>query len=500
MTQTDTRAALAAALLKYLGGAANVADHTHCMTRLRVTLHAPERADLAALKALPGVHGVVSAETLQIILGPGVVTPVSEHFARQLKAVSPTTLAEQGATLRQNHKQRNQTPFKQFLRRISSIFVPMIPALIGAGFINAVSGIAKSVLAGPLGAQLPWLLTLASVTSLIGSAFFAFLLVQAGINTAREFGGTPALGGAVAGIILLPALKDFPAFSLPLLGEVALKPGQGGLMGALFAAALLAFLERRIRARIPAALDTIVTPTLALLLTGLAVLFVIMPVAGVLSVQVGKAATALLHHGGMPAAFALALSFLSLLMFGLHQALIPIHAELISQYGYTALFPILAMAGCGHAGAAIAVYFRLKSEEIRRVIRTALPICMMGVGEPLLYGVTLPLGRPFFTASLGGGVGALVLGWYASQGHFIGASTIGPANLMLIPLVTGPLGIPASVAGYVTAAAVAYLAGFTFTWFFGLSREHLEQYGAAQTDKPQAPGDGLRPSGVAQAA
>ena len=32
---------------------------------------------------------------------------------------------------------------------------------------------------------------------------------------------------------------------------------------------------------------------------------------------------------------------------------------------------------------------------------------MMGVGSPLLYGVTLPLGRPFVTACLGGGFGVL---------------------------------------------------------------------------------------------
>ncbi len=32
---------------------------------------------------------------------------------------------------------------------------------------------------------------------------------------------------------------------------------------------------------------------------------------------------------------------------------------------------------------------------------------MMGVGSPLLYGVTLPLGRLFVTACLGGGFGVL---------------------------------------------------------------------------------------------
>lgn len=46
-------------------------------------------------------------------------------------------------------------------------------------------------------------------------------------------------------------------------------------------------------------------------------------------------------------------------MLGLHQALIPIHTTLIEQQGYTVLLPILAMAGAGQVGAAMAVYFRL---------------------------------------------------------------------------------------------------------------------------------------------
>ncbi len=480
MNSKPDRQQQAAAILAAVGGAANVASHTHCMTRLRLGLQRPGDARLDELKGLPGVLGVVEGDSLQIILGPGHVQPVAEALGGLL-AAGQTSLADLHArsqTLQQTRQTRNRHPVRQFLRKISGIFVPMIPALIGAGLINAFAGVLRTlIVTHSLTAS--WLGTLATVSSLVGSAFFAFLIVQAGINTAKEFGGTPALGGAVTSIILLPALKDMPAFTLPGLGQVVLRPGQGGLMGAVLAAALLSWLERRIRARVPPALDTLVTPTVSLLVSGVAVLYLIMPVASVLSGAVGQSATWLLHEGGMLAAFALATSFLGLLMFGLHQALIPIHAELIAQYGYTALFPVLAMAGCGHAGCAMALYARLKNPELRKVIRNTLPICMLGIGEPLLYGVTLPLGRPLITASLGGGIGAVVLGYYASQGHYIGSSTIGPANLMLIPLVTGPLGIAGSIAAYCLAAAVAYFAGFVLTWLFGLSADHLARFGSA---------------------
>jgi phosphotransferase system IIB component len=42
-------------LLALVGGAANVADLTHCWARLRFTLHDDTAADDHALEALPGV-------------------------------------------------------------------------------------------------------------------------------------------------------------------------------------------------------------------------------------------------------------------------------------------------------------------------------------------------------------------------------------------------------------------------------------------------------------
>ncbi len=47
-------------------------------------------------------------------------------------------------------------------------------------------------------------------------------------------------------------------------------------------------------------------------------------------------------------------------------------------------------------------------------------------------GVTLPLGRPFLTACIGGGIGGAVIG---GIGH-IGAKAIGPSGVSLLPLIS----------------------------------------------------------------
>ncbi|MBN3801164.1 PTS glucose/sucrose transporter subunit IIB, partial [Burkholderia sp. Ac-20392] len=76
--------ALARAILGAIGGASNVRRHFHCMTRLRLVLVDPDRADVAALKALPAVLGVVHGEPLQIVIGPGAVAQASAAFAAVL--------------------------------------------------------------------------------------------------------------------------------------------------------------------------------------------------------------------------------------------------------------------------------------------------------------------------------------------------------------------------------------------------------------------------------
>ncbi|KWF83895.1 hypothetical protein WL94_22985 [Burkholderia cepacia] len=472
---TERFGTLARAILDAIGGARNVRNHTHCMTRLRVNLVDPALADPAALRQLPGVLGLVAGDPLQVVIGPGAVKQVWSAFAQALSEhdagdADPTDDAPPAAARRGNHAVRG------FLRRIASIFTPLIPALVGAGLINALGGLLLLWARHSPADSASDLTFLATVASTIGSAFFAFLVIQVGMNAAREFDGTPSLGGAAASVMIVPALTKLHAFTLPLLGEIVLRPGQGGLMGALLAGVLVALLERKLRTRIPPAIETLVTPTVSLLVAGVATLFVLMPVADVLTNGVSALTTRLLNVGGMPAAFVLAASFVVLLMFGLHQALIPIHAQLIAQYGFTALFPILAMSGCGQAGAAFALYFRVKDAGLKQRIRDTLPTCMLGVSEPLLYSVTLPLGRPLVTSSIGGGIGALLLGYLASHGDFVGATTIGPANLMLIPLVTGPMGLGSSVAAYCVATATAYASAFVLTWFFGLTQDQRRQF------------------------
>lgn len=472
---TDKNRATAAAILPLVGGPDNILSIAHCMTRLRITLRDRSLVQDEALKAVPAVMGVVEDDTYQIVLGPGTVARVTPEFealvaeGRSAASTGPAGpagpashsvtadgLAAQGAAIKDAQKAKNSTPFKLFLRRIANIFVPLIPALIGCGIIAGLNGFITNM---------GWLPAVVPALAAIASGFMSLIAVFVGYNTAKEFGGTAILGGAVAAIIVFPGVAKIDAFGQHL------SPGQGGVLGALAAALLAVQVEKWCRKWVPEALDVLVTPTLTVLISGLVTIFGLMFVAGEVSSAIGTFATWLLATGGAFAGLVLGGLFLPLVMLGLHQALIPIHTTLIEQTGYTVLLPILAMAGAGQVGAAIAVYYKLpRNRSIRATIKSALPAGFLGVGEPLIYGVSLPLGRPFITACIGGAAGGAFVGLFNQLGTAFGSTAIGPSGWALFPLLDGKSGMGMTIAIYAGGLAVGYLVGFAATYFFGFTK------------------------------
>ncbi|MGW2018581.1 PTS transporter subunit EIIC [Streptomyces sp. NPDC001927] len=482
MSTDDKNRAIAAAILPLVGGPENIDSVAHCMTRLRLGLRDRSLVQDDALRALPAVMGVVEDDTYQIVLGPGTVARVTPEFeALVAKAPEAPDLAERGKAIKEAQKARNSTPFKLFLRKIANIFVPLIPALIGCGIIAGLNGLLIN---------LGWLPGVTPALAAMASGFMALIAVFVGFNTAKEFGGTPILGGAVAAIIVFPGVAKIDAF-----GQ-SLSPGQGGVLGALGAAVLAVYVEKWCRRWVPESLDVLVTPTLTVLVSGLVTIFGLMFVAGEISTAIGDFANWLLANAGAGAGFVLGGLFLPLVMLGLHQALIPIHTTLIEQQGFTVLLPILAMAGAGQVGAAMAVYVKLpRNGSIRRTIKSALPAGFLGVGEPLIYGVSLPLGRPFVTACVGGAFGAGFIGLFNMLGDKVGSTAIGPSGWALFPLLDGNKGLGETIAIYAAGLLAGYAVGFVATYFWGFSPRLLEEHNVdtAPAETPVAAAGGPTP-------
>lgn len=135
---------LARGILKHIGGKENIRSFTNCMTRVRIDVVDQDKVDKAALKAIDGVMGVIEDEVIQIVVGPGTVNKVSAHIANitgiSVGEASGIIGEEVVRETKEGIKQRNNTPVKNMLRKIGSIFIPLIPGIVGSGIINGGRG------------------------------------------------------------------------------------------------------------------------------------------------------------------------------------------------------------------------------------------------------------------------------------------------------------------------------------------------------------------------
>lgn len=427
-------------LIDLLGGKENITNLYNCMTRVRVSVKDRDKVDTAGIKALDEVSGIVDGDEIQIILGPGKAEKIRRAMEESMGEIEQQT---DGGSKKKGAK--------YFLRKIGNIFIPLIPALVASGLINGVVNFSVNSGVDP---DLTWV----QLLQFIGGAFFTIIGVLVGFNTAKEFGGTPALGAISGALIFNPALD-----SMTLFGE-ELVSGRGGLFAVLISAALMAVVEKQIRTFIPSAVDLIVTSTLTLLVVGLVTVIGIQPLGAVLSNGITMGIDWVLSVGGPFAGAVLASTFLPLVMVGLHHGLTPIHLDYIQNIGYTPILTILAMAGAGQVGAAMAIWVKTKSKRLKKIISGALPVGFLGIGEPLLYGVTLPLGRPFITACLGASIGGA---YQALMGT--GAINIGVSGISLTPLIADGQYIH-----YIIGLILGYIGGFVLTYLFGFKEEMVE--------------------------
>lgn len=465
---------LAKLLVDDFGGSANLIEVINCMTRVRVKVKDSSKVNYGAVKSREGVMGLVEGDQIQVVLGPGK----SEKVAKAMTEMSNAKLSEELATetdkeslerrTRENKEaykaKQKQSGFKKFTATIASIFVPLIPAFVGAGLIGGIASVLSNMAtAGTLTGD--GVNNLIQILNVMKNGLYAYLNIFIGINTAKVFGANEGLGGVVGGMVYLTGMNPDMPISNIFLGT-PLAAGQGGVIGVLISVFLLSKIENALHKIIPDSLDIILVPMLSLLAVGLLTMFIIMPFAGLISNGLIGFINGVINIGGAVSGFILGALFLPMVMLGLHQILTPIHVAMIEQQGATYLLPILAMAGAGQVGAALAILVKCRNnKQITNIAKGGLPVGFLGIGEPLIYALTLPMGKAFITACLGGGIGGAVIGAIGS----IGSTAIGPSGLALIPLIYQNRWL-----GYLAGLIAGYIGGFVLTYFFGVDQKYVD--------------------------
>lgn len=468
-----TNEVLVKKILELSGGKDNVAAAASCMTRLRLKVKDQSLVREEELKATEGVLGVVSSGAdIQVVVGPGKSRKLMDICAglgipSEIEGGAMSTQAswqENKAAMKAGQK---KSSLKNGVRVIADIFIPMIPAIIAAGLCNGVANIlVQATKAGFLSGS-TWTLII-TMLQLFGGAFLGYFAIYTGVNAAKSFGATPALGGMIGAMSIMAQIteisKFFGLYNEQVPNSSTLISGKGGIIGVIIGVWVLSKVEKWVRKHVPDVLDIMLTGFLSILITGTLFVLVLMPLAGFVSDGLVWALSLLVNSANpiisVISGYVLSAVFLPLVLLGLHHGLVPIYAIQLEQMNGVSLFPVLAMAGAGQVGAAIAIYLKAKkcgNKRLKSIIIGALPSGFLGIGEPLIYGVTLPLGKPFITAGLGAGFG----GAYVMLMHVMSIAW-SPSGLLAIPIMSSA----GNMLNYFIGLVIAYAAGFLITAIF----------------------------------
>ena len=488
-----TNEELSRKILELVGGKANVTCVINCMTRLRINLRDYSKADIEGLKSLEGVLQVIQMENLHIVLGPGRARKIAELFKKEAEfaIVSPGgSWQDNKSAIRAGQK---EGWLRAALKTVGDIFVPLIPGVIAAGICSGIatlltqaspalagllsdSAVTTATISGHLSGNtgLTILYILHQFLTMINVAFMTYITAWAGYRAAEKFGATPILGGMLGMMTTMSNIN----FLAPLVNmwvdeaagantlDAVLRAGRGGVLAVILGVLLMSRVEKFVRSRMPDALDIVVSPLVILAVCAVPYIFIIMPVTGLISnVLVSAVGSVCMSENifiRMLAGFLGAFLFLPLVSMGMHHGLVALYSVQKTSLGFVTLYPALAMAGAGQVGAAAAIWLKARrtgNKRMMSVIAGALPAGILGVGEPLIYGVTLPLGKPFLTAGLGAGFGGAFC-----MAMMVAATTWGPSGILALPIMTAGGDNPAmQVVYYATGLVISYIMGFFIT-------------------------------------
>ena len=461
----------AAELLTAIGGKENIAAVSHCITRMRFVLQDPKKADIPAIEAIPCVKGTFTqAGQFQVIIG-NEVADFYNDFA-EISGVSGVSKAEVKAASKQN-----QNVLQKAMTSIAEIFAPLIPAIVVGGLIlgfrNVIGELA--IFNGQtLVSQSVFWAGVNHFLWLIGEAVF-HLGIPVGIcwSVMKKMGGTEMLG-IVLGLTLVSsqllnaysvagtAAADIPKWDFGF-AQVNMIGYQAQVIPAILAAFTLAYLERFFKKISPKVVSMIVVPFCSLLLAVMASHFILGPIGW----KIGSAISAFVYAGitsKLRVLFGAVFGFFyaPLVITGLHHMSNAIDLQLISDFGGTMLWPMIALSNIAQGSAVVGmIALQRKNEKYQELNVPSAISCYLGVTEPAMFGVNLKYQFPFLCGMIGSCLAAIVCTATSTT-----ASAIGVGGL------PGILSIqPAYMASFAISMLIAVVVPFALTYGMGKKKK-----------------------------
>lgn len=456
-------------IVEGVGGKENISSFAHCATRLRFKLKDEAKANTAALKNHDAVVTVMQAGgQYQVVIG----NDVPKAYA----AISQQTGLGGDAAAADDSDAPKGNLLNRFIELISSIFLPILWTLAGAGLIKAFTALAVTL--GFDSESQNYI-----ILNAIGDSLINFLPFAIAITAAKRFKTNQFTSLAIAGVLLYPSIIALHAAGEPVYFfgiPVVMVSYVSSVIPIILAVWLQSYVENWLNKVLPSTVRNFTTPMITLPVISLLTLLTVGPLTTAVSGAIASGVTwtwsvAPWLAGGILAGF-----WQVLTIFGLHWGLVPVMLNNLTTLGQDVMAASIFAPVLAQAAAALAVMFKTRDQKLKQVAGPAsLSGLLAGITEPAIYGVNLPLKKPFIFGCIGGAIGgalAAIAGSYTTAftvpGGLSSPALVGSGNWVLTFIGIG----------------IAMVFAFVMTYLFGVPSVQAETEPTVELNTKDATG------------
>lgn len=429
---------LAQEIVKNVGGKENISGLVHCITRLRFTLKDESIANDNILKNMEGIVTVMkSGGQYQVVIG--------NHVEAVYKDVVEIIGLDDSSTSSETKKSGNI--LDKGIDIISGIFQPVLGIMAACGMLKGFNAlfVAMGLYSDVSGGYM--------VINAAGDALFTFLPLFLGYTSAKKFGLKPMLGLALGAAVCYPVIQgssisagtdvmytlfkgtmfaspvyiDF--FGLPIVSI----DYTGTVVPIIFIVYFASRCEKLFNRFVPDLVKFFFVPMLTLLITVPVALIVIGPIATFGSTLISQIVISIRDFSPLLAGAIVGFTWQILVIFGMHWGFIPVYINNVMTLGYdNVMMPFFA---CTFASSAVvlAIFFKTKDKKLKEMTIPNFISGIFGVTEPAIYGILLPLKKPFIISCIASGIGGAFYGLFNLRKFITGGMGIFELPAMIEP-------------------------------------------------------------------
>lgn len=454
---------LAQDIVKNVGGKENISGLVHCITRLRFTLKDESVANDDVLKNMEGIVTVMkSGGQYQVVIG--------NHVEAVYKDVVEIIDLDDSST--NSETKKSGSMLDKCIDIISGIFQPVLGIMAACGMLKGFNAlfVAMGLYSDVSGVYM--------VINATGDALFTFLPLFLGYTSAKKFGLKPMLGLALGAAMCYPAIQGSSIsagtdamytlfkgtmFASPVYIDFLGLPiismdYTGTVVPIIFIVYFASRCEKLFNKFIPDLVKFFFVPMLTLLVTLPVALIVIGPIATFGSTLISQVVLSVRDFSPLLAGAIVGFTWQILVIFGMHWGFIPVYINNVMTLGYdNVMMPFFA---CTFASSAVvlAIFFKTKDKKLREMAIPNFISGIFGVTEPAIYGILLPLKKPFIISCIASGIGGALYGFFNLRKFITGGM-----GIFELPAMIEPDGGMSNLIVALSGIAISMIVAFVLT-------------------------------------